>query len=72
MWDPHGLRNRKCECLTKLGNETLRIYRFLLLKGGESNEQSGNGLCVESTHTKQGMGLSSQLFPLLLTTEAAS
>lgn len=22
MWDPHDLRNRKCECLTKLVKET--------------------------------------------------
>ena len=40
MWDPHGLRNKKCECLSKLVKETLRIYSFILLKGGESNEQN--------------------------------
>lgn len=40
MWDPHGLTNKKCECLTKLVKEMLGIYTFILLKRGESKEQS--------------------------------
>jgi len=48
MWDPHGLTNKKHECLTKLIKETLGIYRFIFLKGGESNVQrslSGKYTC---------------------------
>lgn len=40
MWDPYGLTNKKHKRLTKLVKETLRSYRFILWKGGESNEQS--------------------------------
>lgn len=40
MWDPYGLKNKKHKRLTKLVKETLRSYRFILWKGGESNEHS--------------------------------